>query len=125
MTPGVGTRCVPCAESLGLVRYPAAHTMTETEPKVAAAGKEAAADLGFSFTSPYVITFPDSSRQEHLGLVHHFGCQIGTLISVLHEPSESFRRQTGDDYFWSILGPGYGCYNRDDIIETLDDWGYF
>jgi hypothetical protein len=99
--------------------------MTETEAKVVAAWKEAAADLGFSFTSPYVITFPDSSRQEHLGLVHHFGCQIGTLISVLHEPSESFRRQTGDDYFWSILGPGYGCYNRDDIIETLDDWGYF
>jgi len=99
--------------------------MTETEAKVVAAWIEAADALGFSFTSPYVVTFPDGSRQEHLGLVHHFGRRVGTLISVLHEPSESFRHPTGDDYFWSILGPAYSRYNRDDIIETLDDWGYF
>ena len=99
--------------------------MTETEAKVVAAWKEAAGDLGFKFTSPFVVTLPDGSRQEHLGLVHHFGHRIGTLISVLHEPSEHSHRPTGDDYFWSILSPGYSPYNREDIIETLDDWGYF
>jgi hypothetical protein len=99
--------------------------MTEIEAKVVAAWREAAADLGFRFTSPYVVTFPDGSRQEHLGLVHHFGRPIGTLISVIQEPSERFRRPTGDDYFWSILGSGYSHYSRDDIVETLGDWGYF
>ena len=99
--------------------------MTEIEAKVVAAWREAAADLGFLFTSPYVLTLPDGSRQEHLGLVHHFGRRVGTLISVLHEPSEHFRHPPGDDYFWSILGPCYRHYRRDDIIETLGDWGYF
>jgi hypothetical protein len=99
--------------------------MTDIESKVVAAWMEAAADLGFLFTSPYVVTFPDGSRQEHLGLVHHFGRRIGTLISVLDQPSQHFLRPTGDDYFWSILGPGYSYYSRDAIVETLNDWGYF
>lgn len=99
--------------------------MTETEAQIVAAWMEAAAELGFQFTSPFVVTLPDGSRQEHLGLVHHFGRRVGTLISVLGEPSQHFRRPVGEDYFWSILDPGYSRYNRDDIIETLDDWGYF
>src|SRR5436190_1835387 len=99
--------------------------MTETEAKVVAAWKEAAAELGFQFTSPFIATLPDGSQQEHIGLVHHFGRRVGTLISVLYEPSEHFRRPTSEDYFWSILGLGYRHYNRDDFIEALDDWGYF
>jgi len=99
--------------------------MTKIESKVVAAWKEASVDLGFQFTSPIVVTLPDGSRQEYLGLVHHFGRRVGTLISVLYEPSERFDHSTNDDYYWSILGPGYGQYKRDDFIETLNDWGYF
>jgi hypothetical protein len=99
--------------------------MTDTEARVVAAWKEAAADLGIRFTSPFLITSTDGHRHEHLGLVYHFGRRIGTLISVLHEPSELVERPTGDDYSWSILGPGYSRYQRQSFIDTLDDWQFF
>lgn len=93
--------------------------------KVVEAWREAAADLGFRFTSPFVLTLPDGGQQEAIGLVHHFGCRVGTLISVLDEPSQHFRHLAGDDYFWSSLSRGYCCYSRAEFIETLNDWGYF
>lgn len=99
--------------------------MTDTEAKVVAAWKEAATDLGFEFTSPFVVTLPDGSCHEHLGLVHRFGRRIGALISVHHEPSEKTPRPVGDDYFWSILGPIYKRYERQSFIDTLDDWQFF
>lgn len=99
--------------------------MTKIEAKVVAAWKEAAADLGFQFTSPFVRTLPDGSRHEHLGLVHNFGRRVGTLICVHYDPSEKFDHSASEDYFWSSLSSGYGQYNRDDFIETLNDWGYF
>ena len=99
--------------------------MTDTEAKVVAAWKQAAADLGIRFTSPFVVTTPDGRSHEHLGLVHQFGRRIGALISVLHEPSEQTPRPAVDEYYWSILGPGYARYERQDFIDTLDDWQFF
>jgi hypothetical protein len=94
--------------------------MTDTEAKVVAAWKEAADDLGIRFTAPFIV-----AGHEHLGLVHRFGRPVGALISVLHEPSEQTPRPESDDYFWSILGPGYGRYDRQAFINTLDDWRFF
>jgi hypothetical protein len=99
--------------------------MTDVETKVVAAWKEAAADLGIQFSAPCVVTLAEGRQQEHLGLVHHFGRPVGTLLSVLHEPSEKFPRPEVADYFWSVLGPGYGRYERQAFIDTLDDWQYF
>ena len=99
--------------------------MTVTEAKVVEAWKEAAADLGLKFTTPFVVTLTDDRQQEHLGLVHRFGRRIGTLISVLHEPSEKFPRPEVGDYFWSTLGSIYSRYDRREFIDTLDDWQFF
>lgn len=99
--------------------------MTNTEAKVVAAWKEAAADLGFQFTSPFVVTLSDGSHHEHLGLVHRFGRCIGALISVLDEPSERIPRPAGDDYFCSTLGTDYASYERQLFVDTLDDWQFF
>src|SRR5262249_44544122 len=99
--------------------------MTETERRVVGAWKEAAADLGIQFTSPFAVTLSDGRRCEHLGLVHHFGRRIGTLIAVLNEPSERIQRPAGDDYYWTILGPSYASYHRQSFIDTLDDWQFF
>jgi hypothetical protein len=98
--------------------------MTDTEDKVVAAWKEAAADLGIQFTSPFVVTTTDGCSHEHLGLVHQFGSRTGTLISVLDEPSERTPRPSLGDYYWSILGPGYTRYERQKFIDTLDDWKF-
>jgi hypothetical protein len=99
--------------------------MTDIEAQVVAAWKEAAADLGFQFTSPFVMMSEDGCSFEHLGLVHHFGRRVGTLISVLHEPSERIPHLANDDYFWSILGQIYGRYERQEFVDTLRDWQYF
>lgn len=99
--------------------------MTGIEARVVAAWKEAAADLGIRFTSPFVIAAADGRCREHLGLVHQFGRRLGTLISVLDEPSERIERPPDEDYYRSILGSGYGQYKRQLFIDTLDDWQFF
>jgi hypothetical protein len=99
--------------------------MTDTEAKVVAAWKAAAADLRIGFTSPFVVPFPDYRTHEYLGLVHRFGGRVGTLITVLHEPSETGPHPTGEYFYRSILGPGYTRYERQLFIDTLDDWQFF
>lgn len=100
--------------------------MTRTEAKIIAAWREAAADLGFEFTAPFVATSPGGTRFEALGLVHHFGGRIGTLISVGGEPSADARYPSGDGYAESCLGrTGYDKYDREVWIETLGDWGFW
>jgi hypothetical protein len=98
--------------------------MTDTEAKVAAAWKQAAADLGIQFTSPFVFTGPDGSGHEYLGLVHQFGQRIGAVISVVDEPSMRLPNPQGDDYFWSVLGPAYLNYERQLFVDTLNDWQF-
>jgi hypothetical protein len=99
--------------------------MTDIEAKVVEAWKQAAANLGFEFTSPFEVTLPDGSQWEHLGLVHRFGRRIGAIISVLHETSEKIPRPDEDEYFCSILGHCYASYDRQLFIDTLDDWQFF
>jgi len=99
--------------------------MTETEAKVVAAWHQAAGELGIKFTSPIAVILEDGTHIESLGLVHSFGRRVGTLISVLHEPSEAKRLHGGDDYFTSILGSAYARYERQLFIDTLVDWQFF
>jgi hypothetical protein len=99
--------------------------MTEIESKVVDAWRQAAADLGIKFTSPFTITTPDGNKIEYLGFVHRFGRKIGTLISVMHQPSQKIPVPKNDDYFYSQLGSVYGNYERQLFIGTPDDWQFF
>jgi hypothetical protein len=99
--------------------------MTDTEARVVEAWHQAAADLGIKFTSPFVLTLRDGRRFEYLGIVHQFGRRVGTVISVLKEPSAVAWFGDDDDYFTSVLGSGYGRYERQLFIDTLDDWQFF
>jgi hypothetical protein len=104
--------------------------MTQNETKVVAAWNQAAKDLGIRFTSPFTINTPDGRTVEFLGFIHQFGRRLGTLITVLHEPSSSAKLSasddyfTNDDYFSSVLGSIYGEYDRELFIATLDDWQF-
>ena len=98
--------------------------MTEVEAKVVAAWREAAKDLGIRFTSPFSLE-RDGSSSERLGFVHHFGRRIGTVISVLGEPSSHSRFAADDHYYFSMLSPKYSAYERQYFIDTLDDWKFF
>lgn len=99
--------------------------MTETESKVVAAWRQAAEDLGIRFTSPVSISAPDGLQYDCIGLVHQFGRRIGTVISVIGEPSAQGPYPGGADYFLSQLGTGYEQYDRQYFIDTLDDWQFF
>ena len=98
--------------------------MTEIESRVVAAWQEAAKDLGIQFTSPFYLEH-DGSLSEHLGVVHHFGRHLGTVISVLGEPSSRSGFPAGKDYYSSVLSPQYSAYQRQYFIDTLDDWTFF
>src|SRR5437762_13929916 len=100
--------------------------MTKIEAKVVAAWREAAADLGFQFTSPFVATTCSGERFEALGLVHRFGGRIGMLISVGGEPSADAMYPSSEGYSESCLGrTGYTKYDRALWIQMLDDWGFW
>lgn len=98
--------------------------MTEVESKVIEAWRQAAADLGIQSTSPFTITHQGIDLI-CLGLVHRFGRKIGTIISVINEPSSKISFFNSDEYFQSNLGSGYGNYKRQLFIDTLDDWQFF
>src|SRR5262245_39750776 len=99
--------------------------MSELETQVVEAWRQAAADLGIRFTAPFV-TEVDGKRVQFLALVHLFGRPIGTVISVMDQPSDGRGHPQTDQYFRSILnGECYRTYDRELFIETLDDWHYF
>lgn len=98
--------------------------MTKKEIKVVGAWREAAADLGFRFTSPYIATAKNGQHFEALGLVHEFGGQIGTLISA--DPDADPYPPAAEGYGVSYLAwNGYALYDRESWIEMLDDWGFW
>ena len=99
--------------------------MTEVESRVVEAWREAARDLGIRFTAPFTLTSAEGKQFDCLGLVHHFGRQGGTLISVIGEPSSKTPVPAGEEYFRSQLAEGYGEYRRQSFIDTLDDWQFF
>ena len=101
--------------------------MTEIESKVVGAWRQAADELGIKFSSPFTTTTPGGSF-DCIGFVHHFGRRIGTIISVLDQPSSMaglVGKWRSEDYFISVLGRGYSNYDRKHFVDTLDDWQYF
>ncbi len=98
--------------------------MTQVEAKVVAAWREAAKDLGIQFTAPFPVE--RGGRQiDTLGFVHHFGRRLGTIISVIDEPSSLTKHPADDDYYSSQLSESYTRYDRQFFIDTLDDWQFW
>jgi hypothetical protein len=102
--------------------------MTAIESKVIEAWRRAADDLGIRFSSPFTVMTHHARRVDCIGFIHHFGRRVGTIISVLDQPSSlaNFIGQWPDkDHYISVLGPGYAKYDRQLFIDTLDDWQFF
>lgn len=102
--------------------------MTEIESKVVAAWRRAAVDLGIRFSSPFSVVLRDGHRVDCIGFVHRFGRRVGTMISVLDQPSslaDLVCKWRDEDYSISVLAAGYGSYDRRQFIDTLDDWQFF
>ncbi len=93
------------------------------DDKIIAAWMEASKDLDFRFTARYAVTDTDGVVYEYLGLVHEFGCENGTLIGSADTCPEGNSLER--DYFLSLLGDGYGQYDRQMFVDTLNDWQWF
>ena len=98
--------------------------MTATETNMVRAWRQAADDLGIQFTSPFTLT-KEARSFECLGLVHHFGGQVGTIISVMSEPSSRANALAQDGYEMAELSASYAEYRRADFIEMLNDWRFY
>ena len=98
--------------------------MTELESSIVDSWREAAADLGIGFTSPFVVSLLGQNI-DGLGLVHHFGGRVGTIVSRLNYPSPQLPEGLRDQYFVSQLSESFTRYSRQLFIETLDDWQFF
>jgi hypothetical protein len=93
--------------------------------QIAEAWKVAAADMGFTFVTPFELE-EDGRRIAYVGLVPDFGSEKGMLIFVSEnfdtEVSARVARNKGFGY--SCLSSGYQSYHREAFIAVLDDWGW-
>jgi|GEM_PF-1257136 hypothetical protein len=87
--------------------------------------REASQDLCFQFISPF--TLPDSDYTlAYVGLLPEFGSSRGTLI-IDYDDSQykKFIRVASErGYGYSYMSMSYEPYNREVIIDVLNDWGW-
>lgn len=102
--------------------------MTGIESRVVEAWRQAADDLGIRFSSPFSLVTRDGHRMDCIGFVHQFGRRVGTIVSVLDQPSSLVDLVSGwqdEDCFISVLTASYGSYERQLFIDMLDDWQFY
>ena len=67
----------------------------------------------------------DGNEHKFLLLVEGFGSKKGTLI-ITTDNTVDFKIHEKYGYYCSALNPlSYSKYNRENFIETLEDWDYF
>ena len=93
---------------------------------MAQAWKEGATALGFVFISPFSFTDSDGRSYTATGYLPHFGGERGTLILSRFDDDAVDEAGERMGYYGSGLAPHfYEQYNRERIIETLSDWGWW
>jgi hypothetical protein len=87
---------------------------------------EASVDLKIKFLHPHKFIGVDGHEYEATGLLPDFGQGKGTLITSRKDDDEVFKMaELTNDYYLSALNPyHYDKYDRNQIIETLSDWGW-
>jgi hypothetical protein len=99
--------------------------VTEAESQLVALWRQAAADLGFRFTSPFQVTSDAGRELKYLGLVHQFGRKKGALICLLQRGVDRIHDPVGEEYFISEIGGSSGGYKRQAFIDILNDWQWY
>lgn len=99
--------------------------MTSVELQVGRAWQRAAHELGFCVAAPAVIETCAGGFLSVPVFIHAFGSTAGTIVLVLDEPSERLLPLIPEHYYCSRVAPNYQTYDRDRIVETLNDWEYY
>jgi hypothetical protein len=89
------------------------------------AWRQAAKDLKIQIQAPFILTVENNDKIRFYLLIENFGSTRGTIILSTDDMTE-FDAPEKYGYYYSALNPEhYGVYDRDNFIETLNDWGYY
>ena len=92
--------------------------------KVIQAWKKASTDLQIIVEAPFLIK-THKEEIEFPMLIHDFGREKGTIILDIDDFRNLFDIPGQYGFYCSCLGPAYAKYDREEFIDTLEDWGYF
>lgn len=88
------------------------------------AWKIAAQDLGLEIIAPIQIN-TENGMVTYPALIKYFGRKNGTLIARYTLFIDNPIPKYNDYYFSALNAECYTTYNRENFIETLEDWGYY
>jgi len=88
---------------------------------------DAANDLGIRVIHPVLFQTNNGVKAESVGvLLPDFGSKNGTLLTCRFDTDEVMNLADDTDYYQSGLNPHcYEPYDKEEYIETLNDWGWF
>ena len=92
--------------------------------KIIQAWKKASTDLNIKVETPFVIRTETESIKFPM-LIHDFGLEKGTIILDIEDYRDLSDISGEHGYYCSCLGSGYAQYDREEFIDTLEDWGYY
>ena len=94
--------------------------MVRKMKKTIEAWKKAEVDLGIEIENSFIL-----DGNEFPLLVKYFGTELGTVI-VDMDDFDVVEDQIPKTYYCSGLNPeAYNKYDRNEFIDTLEDWGWF
>jgi len=96
--------------------------------KIAEAWQAAAADLGLTIVTPFILRASDGQPYRYIGWIKDFGADAGTLICLPDQWDDLGYGDLAEEsgyYCSGLYAESYGSYNRKHFIETLRDWGWF
>ena len=84
----------------------------------------AATDLDLEIVAPFELPLPDGHQLIASAVVRNFGAPLGMVVvgdfDVIR-PHTAFLKSAGYGY---SAGVGGNEYNRDQMIDVLNDWGW-
>jgi len=88
------------------------------------AWKFAAQELGLEIISPLKMN-TENVEVNYPVLIKNFGGKKGTIIARHALFMDSPMSKHKDYYFSAVNADYYSEYNRENFIDTLEDWGYY
>ena len=87
---------------------------------------DAAKDLDIEVIAPFVLNARSGHLFNFIALVKKFGSSKGALVTTNDHEAGSPDAAEEQGYYWSALYPeSYLSYNRKEVMEMLNDWGWF
>ena len=84
--------------------------------------REAASDLGFVFTAPFILRIGELSIA-CFGHVASFGSPGGVAVFTAYNPDHC-RVASEQGYAYSCISESHEPYVRSSFVDMLNDWGW-